>query len=709
MFDQMKGIFSKLKTKNYKYIRDKYNYVIPEYNSSISPKSFIKIFEKDYELAIAVCNNKWTQLEVDYIINLMKNIPIEYLKEIIIRQPEIFKTNILEKIDAKSVSRNPESYYKLYLQFDDKLFELIGKEQPKEGDSSIYLASLYCDLGLEISDLYKIVEIINKNIDTIQPKMEFFQKITDKSTLLNLLFVIKNNNVDKFIEVLDFMKNNNILKIRPEYFSMILNHTSKDSLSKKIKENSDVKKLITEEYSFHYVFDIIRADYIAFTPLDEIINTKSNDIEMQREFYLVLYKIVWDLLKLQYSKMQLFYIGNCFVDIEKVAEKNKDNEILLAIKLLKSLTSIPPNSEEYKKIYYQYKDKFNFGDNQVFEKFKEYYCQNLNNGLFNPNNVPDKEGEYENYKVEYIEYKGKKIKKIVLWDPNFYMDISNIVSWEKNDFKDSKIKELSQKVISNPNVFGYVNDGSNTNCTTLINAMQMGTFAKPVVTGGYSYIDSKKLILANTGDAGTKDRVPENSLFSVVSSKDSLLRVNQGRFNNGTYNEVTSLKNYSIDNHSIRKHVFDYMLLNLGVEKELSYEDTLNWASTYDIPVVELDCKKIYKYYEEEIKKYIEKCHNSSDIFKLNDCIKIIDLIRVLRTFGQVNDYVMMFKESFEYALNLENKKTFFTQENINEISLILQFLKKINEFQYDEWINKLEQELDNLIKIDGKEVKKNK
>ena len=62
-----------------------------------------------------------------------------------------------------------------------------------------------------------------------------------------------------------------------------------------------------------------------------------------------------------------------------------------------------------------------------------------------------------------------------------------------------------------------------------------------------------------------------------------------------------------------------------------------------------------------------------------------------------------------EYALNLENKKTFFTQENINEISLILQFLKKINEFQYDEWINKLEQELDNLIKIDGKEVKKNK
>lgn len=693
MIEQMLERLSRLRPRDYKYIEEKYHFIIPEYNRTISPKSFIKIFEKDYELAVSVCGNKWTQEEVDYIIELLEKIPGEYMKNIINVQPEILKTNLLEKIDAKSVSNNPKSYYQLHLQLEDKLLELlelIKKEQPKAVESSVYIASLYSDLGLEISDLCEITKSFNENWIKIQPKMEFLTKITDKSTLLNLLVEIKNNNVDKVVEVLDFMENNNIFQIRSECFPMILNHTSKKSLSKKIKDNSELIELITKEKNITTFHKIIE-DYIEFTPFEIMCeHIKSETAEVKGEYNYLKLKIVEDLLKVPYGSIERFEPST--KDIEKIAKRYSDNEILFVLDLLNMLNNCLPYPEEYKKIYYEYKKKISISGNQMIDKFKEYYCENLNEGLFDPKKIPDEEGEYEKYRVEYIDYKEKKIKKIVLWDPDFYMDISNIVNWEGNNIKDPKIIELSKKIISNPKLFGSVVDGSNTNCTSLINAMQMRTFSTPVVTGGYSYIDPQRIIVAMAQDANTEDNVSDG-IFRNMEPKEDLLPRTTGEFYSGKYNEITSFKEYSIDNQMVKKNVFDYMLLNQGSLKLPSYEDTLKWAYIHNIPVVELDNEKIYKYYKGILKEYIEKCHNDNEILDLNGCKKIIDMIRVLNTFGKVENYISLFKESFEYALNLKNKQQFLTEENYDELFRILEFLKEKREFKTDEWIDKIEQE----------------
>lgn len=359
---------------------------------------------------------------------------------------------------------------------------------------------------------------------------------------------------------------------------------------------------------------------------------------------------------------------NAWKEIFENAKSNKNEELLNSMKIFELLWWHDTNKKELKNFYLKYKKEKILKKDEIFNQLLSTYSQKLNHGLFNPKNISDEIGIHGDYEVTYIPYKDKKIKKIIVRDPNFYMDVTNVIDWSGISSKNRKIIEISQKVIKNPKLYSTIQDGSNTVCTSLINRKKMRTFSHPIVTGGFSKIDYQRLILTKNGDARTKDRVEKNSIGSfesisnMLSSSSSLCETG--------YNEVTYHRHY-YDDGEWKSQKFDYMVLCPNSKwSHKKIEPALEFAYTFDIPLVEIDSKFMYEYSRRELEQLVFQLYQSTNVITLSDVCKIIELISSMNSFLPRDQYVeYCFTDIMDYIISWGNKK--YTYEDLEELENI--------------------------------------
>lgn len=658
IYDSFKN---KLKYKRQKQIRNeilkKYRIIVPEENMWLLSDELLKIFERNSSLSLSVLSKDWNIKSYQTFLK-QSNINLEACENILIMKEELFETDIFDYIDLNFITKSPELYYDLYVNHNkEKLIAFLNlniKSNSKEINSDMHIFSNFIDYSHSVDKIFDVIS----NYRNLCIEILSFTDIEMQKKLFDLLVQKKEENCNNIIH---FMKKYQIDKIGNLYYPIFANIDDIKKIERLIDENSDLLEIIKTKDNVEKLYEIddkLYNLYFEVIPESEF-NNQANEFYKEKLSYL-LFDCGIDYIKISFN--------SSWKEIFEIANYNQNKELLNSMKIFELLQQHDNNEKELKDFYSKYKDEKILKRDEFVEQLLSTYSQKLNHGLFNPNSVPDEIGIHGDYEVTYIPYKDKKIKKIIVRDPDFYMDVTNVVDWSGNSSKDRKIIEMSQKIIKNPELYGTIQNGSNTVCTSLINRKKMRTFANPIVTGGFAKIDYRRLILTKNGDAGTNDRVEKDSIGSfesisnMLSSSSSLCETG--------YNEVTYHRHY-YDDGEWKSQKFDYMTLcpnSKWMHEEI--DQTLEWAYTYDIPLVEIDSKFMYEYSRRELEQLVFQLYQSTNVITLSDVCKIIELISSMNSFLPRDQYVeYCFTDIMDYIISWGNKK--YTYEDLEELENI--------------------------------------
>lgn len=658
IYDSFKN---KLKYQRQKQIRDeilkKYMTIVPEENMWLLSDELLKIFEINSSLGLSVISKDWDIKSYQTFLK-QSNINLDACENILLIKKELFETDIFDYIDLNFVTKSPELYYDLYVNHNkEKLIAFLNlniKSNSQEINSDIHIFSNFIDYSHSADEIFDVIS----NYRNLCIEILSFTDIEMQKKLFDLLVQKKEKNCNNIIQ---FMKKYRIDKIGNLYYPIFANIDDIKKIERLIDEDYNLLEIIKTKDNVKNLYEIdgkLYDLYFEVIPESEFINN-SNEFYKEKISYL-LFDCGINYIK---SKFE-----NAWKEIFENAKSNKNEELLNSMKIFELLWWHDTNKKELKDFYSKYKDEKKLKKDEFVEQLVSTYSQKLNHGLFNPKNISDEIGIHGDYEVTYIPYKDKKIKKIIVRDPNFYMDVTNVLEWSGNSSKDRKIIEMSQKIIKKPKLYGTIQNGSNTVCTSLINRKKMRTFSDPIVTGGFAKIDYQRLILTKNGDAGTKDRVEKDSIGSfdsisnMLSSSSSLCETG--------YNEVTYHRHYYNDGEW-KSQKFDYMVLcpnSKWMHKKI--EPTLEWAYTFDIPVVEIDSKFMYEYSKTELEELVLNLYQSTNVITLSDVCKIIELISSMNSFlpnAQYTEYC--FTDIMDYIISWRNKK--YTYEDLEELGKI--------------------------------------
>lgn len=323
--------------------------------------------------------------------------------------------------------------------------------------------------------------------------------------------------------------------------------------------------------------------------------------------------------------------------------------------------SIPENIEKFYNIYNKIQNKaitngeiIDLVYEEIFKKnnknnsyflnwIKEFKSYEINKNLINVNDA--KTNHYETY--TYTDKLGNKIEKkipiIIIDDPNFRLLIH--VVQKKNKISSTDNYRITEKLVDNPENWLNITYG-NPNISMSYCCKSFYTFSgsddgKSCVTLGFSNIDPKRLEATFSSDGGTSMyKTLEKEKFGAFAGINELETIN-GTYtspNNSYYKYNEILIERYINNQTIKP---DYIFLEPGTKyKELAYK----WAAYFNIPIVELDRKKI------------KDCHNKL----YNTYLNIINEKSIIEDYDIIQK---IFEERALYNLYSENyydKYTFF-------------------------------------------------
>lgn len=694
IYDSLKN---KLKYKRQKQIRDeirkKYHTDVPEKNMWLLSDELLNFFKINSTLGLSIVSEDWN-IKSYQTFKKQSNINLTACENILLRKKELFETDIFDYIDLDFLTKSPELYYDLYINHNkNKLITFLNlniKSNSQEITSDIHIFSNFIDYSYSAEEIFDAIS----NYRNLCIEILSFTDIEMQKKLFDLLVQKKEKNCNNIIY---FMKKYQIDKIGNLYYPIFANIDDIKKIERLIDQNSNLLEIIKTKDNAKNLYEIDNKLYnLYFEVIPESdFNNQENEIYYKEKISYLLFDCGINYI---YSRFDNF----SWEEIFEIAKSNQNKKLENSMKILKKLYDHNTNKNELKNFYLKYKNEKILKRNEFVDQLLNTYSQKLNHGLFNPNNIPDEIGIHGDYEVTYIPYKDKKIKKIIVRDPNFYMDVSNVIDWSNNNLKDKKIIELSQNVIKNPKLYNVIQDGSNTVCSTLINRKNMRTFSRPIVTGGFSKIDYQHLILTNNGDAGTADKVAQNVRGIQIESIDMIL--SSSNLIEPGYNEV-SFHRYYYDDGDWKSQKFDYMLIcpNSILNHE-KIEPSLEWAYTFDIPLVEIDSNFMYGYSQAELKNLVNELHQSPNMITISDVRKIIDLIRSMNNFLPKNQYTeYCFTDIMDYIIDWENKK--YTYEDLEELEKIFHSRIKKSEFlnqdvkysskEIDEIYNELKNETD--------------
>ena len=501
----------------------------------------------------------------DVAINVYKQYPELFLNLLLIKRHVIdlkrnnincLNADFVEKWGKDIIANHPD----LLIQFDYKTI------------------SNHSDI---IKSNIKYLELLNKNMNP---------DIIDKF----LTIAEKDNNLEKYIEVINGYNYCSSNDIKNE-----LGNKYKDLISIYLDNynNENLQRIIHDYPSY-----LGKVAYFYDKKLKSVVDILFDFNQSLPTFILEAHNDKYPLT----DKMNM-YVGL----LEKIdsQELTKDNAVDI---LTEALVKIIESG------YYQLHDEFEWG--------KKYSAYQINNAI----NVKADGQKTNSKKYKYEDKNGQEvvveIPTIELNDPNFACLITHIV--DKRDGTELEEHRVSNAVfgsqlMTNPQLWDEYYEDKSSFLSLSYYSKNVANLFYPDNKGvilGFNSIPEESLVLSNDRDASspmkkefmielhenitTIDRIKEVAQATKLYAKQSV----QG------YNEI-AIKRYKdkkplIPNYVLNITNLDYM--------ESNQEAICKWTSHYNIPVVEIDARRMKLLYEENYYNLIKNLNNA-DFTRFND------------------------------------------------------------------------------------------
>ncbi len=526
---------------------------------------------------------------------------------------------------------------------------------PLNKEQFSFLASLYDD-NQEL--FYKLKKLLGSNYGLSQNEINLYQE--EKDIYEKLVDIkINNTNIDslnqEFIDMWgeDFVKENyNIIRMFnyddiKEYADVLKSNPTRlkeivpllDSSNKKylkqllaLPSDADIKdivnnlKLLKDDYLIKsYLENYNDEDYK--TIVEKVVNNYKGTAPLGEKM---------ELTAIQSKKLFYSYIANGNVNnnelrdyaLRILSNRNIDyfkfyNVLEDAIgkgypipedvehfcKYCEEIYSDQKTKEEILKDAYDsiYSDGINFDANEIITTVKQFKSHELSQNIIDPQK--EKINHYEEY--SYVDEKGNQVTKqipvIKIDDPNFNAIVHSIV---KKDENTSPNYEISQKLVDNPEMWGKIK-GGNPNISMSYMHNYFSAFGKRNgVVLGFNEVTPDRLIGTYNGDGATTmvDKTDETAQFVPLETMTQT--ENKYGLNNGWgYNEILTRR--FVDDEIVKP---DYIMIASGLENTHDIELAKKWAVHFDIPIVEIDMKKIKEYHVDKYQTMLEEIKNTHNI-----------------------------------------------------------------------------------------------
>ncbi len=331
-----------------------------------------------------------------------------------------------------------------------------------------------------------------------------------------------------------------------------------------------------------------------------------------------------------------------------------------------------------------YNNITNFDFNEVIKWVKEFKSWELSQDIINPKkkNID----YYETY--TYVDESGKQVTKqipvIKLDDPDFMAIVHNVSI--KNESTSPANYKLTEKLVNHPELWETTR-GGNPNISMSYLFKQFGIFGgNNGVLLGFSEIKPEKLLATISSDGATSMNRPGKDNTIRFCPHEGLKEIN-GKYgwNGWGYNEILTKRYY---NDEVTKP--DYIMIVSGVAKTFSIEIAKKWASYFEIPIVEIDGKKLKQYHMARYQVMLDKIKNNHYIENYHTIDQLYEEIALIESYCDIGEEFTTptLYETFYTITKSLDINIFQNAQYINELLDWLEQTQKWFEIGYNTRIN---------------------
>ena len=302
---------------------------------------------------------------------------------------------------------------------------------------------------------------------------------------------------------------------------------------------------------------------------------------------------------------------------------------------------------------------------EVFDEIYEFYAKEKIEGCFDPNKFI---GERQS-----VEYNGKKVEILKLNGEDFRGNI-HVLGHRNPGNKNLTRTEVENKMNENPLTFAMLQGGSSQLSLSAErdDAMAFYGLTSDAILLGYSDIEPQNVLLYSESDGAT-------SIWQTNYNKEIQNVKSKVNFNNKTrYDEVLATrykdpnKIKQFRNDSEERILPSYILVftkgKNNDKPSINYQNLndpntkriFEYATTYNIPIVEMNTEKYMKKYESKYTEMFAKLKSGRDKFEIED-YKALARYRRSIDFYKSGNYIMsdqeiLWKIANDIDINPQNK-----------------------------------------------------
>lgn len=559
----------------------------------------------------------------------------------------------------------------------------------------------------ENKDIYEILidmKTENINLDCLN---QTFIDTWGKDIIIQNYDIMPLYNLEKLKKHINIIqKNPTILRdIQPllnsagdkKYIDRIINLSSKIDIKEFISAFVKLKDLALKEYFIEYPTDI---------ELKTFISNFNGEIPSGIPCYNFIHDLM-EITKVSYdfTKKLLYYKLLKINDLEHIEAgayqilfNTSPYNVRAAYDLLKeAISNDYPIPDNFKYLYefYAATEKHSMSKDEIMEKIHESiysssqgfnfdevftWAKNFKSWQISKNIInPQKESinRYEEYS-HYDENNNlikEQIPIIKIDNPNFEALVHCI--YKKN--KDTSLHyELTEKLVDNPKLWETTTTG-NPNISMSYLWKLVKTFGESNgVLLGFSKISPERLEGTFVRDAATPtNRLADDESLNFCDHENlKNLYETYGVKQFYDYNEILT-KRYC--DGKVNKP--DYVIVVSGTSDMRSMDTAKKWAAYFEIPIVEIDGKKLREYHFSEYHRILDSIKRKHYIDDFSEFQKLYDEITLIKGFSNLYDYTVptIFEAFYELTQNID-------LDNFENMQIISQLLQDIKERLPHHW-----------------------
>lgn len=536
------------------------------------------------------------------------------------------------------------------------------------------------DVLKKISGFISESDLERMNSLDVESIMSAIKKNVDTSAIYDFVQVCEYQNKNPLNDwnKINFLRDN--MKYSKFFFEFIKKY-GRFPLDEEIHElfadtrNMDVKEKMMELHGDMEYYSELRNKYFDFEITERLNNIGSYKLDYVKDF------------------ITQKYFNIKYYDIKKIVENRKEKsfsedaqKIIMYVNKIQNINDIDVLNKINKEI-----EQRNIGIDigKAFDEIYNYYAMDKLEGCFKPEEFL---GERQT-----IKYKGKDVQILKLQGEDFRGNI-HVLGGRKPGGKNLILEEERRNYAKydNPLLFKML-EGASANLslsTERDDAMAFFGFLKENnVILGFSNLKPGNVLGYYHGDGATSiEDVNYNKVIKNVREEINYEDKNiYDELLISRYEDTNKIRAFRKDEKRILP---DYILVfkrenpSFDSRPSLNYDDLnelytkriLEYAITYDIPIVEMDTKKYLEKYEKKYDELFQKMKNGEEKFEMKD-FKALKRYRISKSFYKYNDPRITEEKIFLEIVNDLN----ITQENSDTIKKIIEKFDSRNRSNWEE------------------------